>query len=87
MPDHAGWDNTSDESTDIFDLLDLIFRSRPSFHADAACKQVPANVIWFPRSSHGGKRAKRICSTCPAFEECRVWSLAQGPSSMASGPG
>jgi hypothetical protein len=62
-------------SLELFDLL-----SPPPWHADAACKEAPADISWFPDRHRPSVPAKAICSCCLALQECRAWALAQGPA-------
>ncbi|MDQ1367726.1 MAG: Transcription factor WhiB, partial [Acidimicrobiaceae bacterium] len=59
----------SDEISDTGDLLELLAR-RPAWHADAACKEAPREVSWFP--NHGETEA--ICAGCLVIGECRAWA-------------
>jgi WhiB family redox-sensing transcriptional regulator len=60
------------------DLLDLLARGKPAWHADVACLEHP-ELTWFPAQGEDQTAAKAICSTCLVVAECRSWSLAQGP--------
>lgn len=57
------------------ELLDLL--SPPSWHRDAACKEAPESVTWFPKGT--GAAAKAICGACLCREACLAWALDQGP--------
>jgi WhiB family redox-sensing transcriptional regulator len=62
--------------SDIGDLLDLV-RARPAFHADAACREAPPEVTWFPERGQSSGPAKAVCRRCLVLWECRTWALAQ----------
>ncbi len=75
----------------IEDLLGILERSRPAWHADAACHEAPFYISWFNEGDAGGlawlsderdadAQAKAVCAGCLVAEECRTWALAQGPS-------
>jgi WhiB family redox-sensing transcriptional regulator len=66
----------SDEISDTGDLLELLAR-RPAWHADAACKEAPREVSWFPNHGETGEAAKAICAGCLVIGECRAWALSQ----------
>jgi hypothetical protein len=51
----------------------------PSWHADAACKEAPVSVSWFPGFGESARPAVAVCRGCLVASECRAWSLAQGP--------
>jgi len=61
-----------DESFTLEDLVCLFRRSRPAWHAQAAC--VGSGVNFFPGRTAQGYRdlraAKAICATCPVVAEC-----------------
>jgi WhiB family redox-sensing transcriptional regulator len=67
-----------DEHTNSVDLFEVVSRSRPAFHADAACKEAPLRVSWFPAPGQDARAAKKICSGCLVATECAAWALAQG---------
>ena len=69
-----------DEYTDGGDLMEVFQRSRPAFHADAACKEAPSRVSWFPAAGQDARAAKKICRRCLVAGECAAWALAQGPN-------
>jgi WhiB family transcriptional regulator, redox-sensing transcriptional regulator len=60
----------------VDDLLDLL--EPPAFHRDAACKEAPAEVSWFPVKGQTAAPAKAVCGRCLVAPECLAWSLAQG---------
>lgn len=59
-------------------LLELL-AARPAWHADAACREAPAEVTWFLKAGHEALPAKLVCSECLVVAECRAWALSQGP--------
>jgi WhiB family redox-sensing transcriptional regulator len=63
----------------LLSLLDRIERSRPAFHADAACREHP-EVTWFPEVGEPTAPAKAICASCLVRDDCRSWALDQGPA-------
>ena len=76
---------------EIEDLLDILDRSRPAWHADAACHEAPFYISWFndgeaPALSwlsdeqDADEQAKAVCARCLVLEECRAWAFAQGPA-------
>ena len=67
-----------DECSEIGDLLELI-RRRPAWHADAACREAPAEVSWFIERGEDPRPAKAVCQRCLVADECRTWALDQGP--------
>lgn len=46
----------------------------PAWHRHAACADHP-DVDFFPDTSHGVRRAKAICHTCPVRVECLSWAI------------
>jgi WhiB family transcriptional regulator, redox-sensing transcriptional regulator len=68
-------------SAQAFDLLAMV---RPVWSGNAACRDAPPDVSWFPDRGHGHdtraqtEKAKAICATCPVLECCRSWALNQG---------
>lgn len=56
-----------------------MLRRPPDWWADAACKEAPPGVSWFPERGDNGKAAKAVCMTCLVRTECLSWSLDQGP--------
>jgi len=69
-----------DEHIDDGEFLEIFQRSRPAFHADAACKEAPPRVSWFPAAGQDARAAKKICRGCLVSGECAAWALAQGPN-------
>jgi WhiB family redox-sensing transcriptional regulator len=67
---------SSDEVSEIGLLLELAF-ARPAWHAEAACRQPPPGVTWFPEPGQDVRAAKAVCAACPVQTECRAWALAQ----------
>lgn len=66
-----------DECSEIGDLLELIAR-RPAWHADAACREAPPEVSWFPERGQTAELPREVCDRCLVAAECRAWALAQG---------
>ncbi len=75
----------------IEDLLGILERSRPAWHADAACHEAPFYVSWFndgeagelswlADEQHADEQAKAICAGCLVVDECHAWAMAQGPT-------
>ncbi len=57
-------------------LVDLLYGSgRPSWFADAACKEHP-ELSWHPELGESTAPAKRICSGCLVRAECFDYALA-----------
>ena len=58
----------------------LALAEPPAWHQDAACREAPLSVTWFPtgKGPNAGAEAKRICSTCLARDACLEWALEQG---------
>jgi hypothetical protein len=52
---------------------------RPAWWSDAACRAAPVSITWFPERGQDGTRAVEVCRSCLVLEECRTWSLDQGP--------
>ena len=77
MADLIRPEDITDEVSDYSHLLDLITGWRPAWHADAACKEAPVEVSWFPTRRDNGRTAKAICAGCLVLNECRAWALAQ----------
>jgi hypothetical protein len=70
----------SDELSGYGDLLELV-HNRPPWHADALCKEHP-ELSWFPSQRSKPARLapiRAVCRACLAHDDCRAWSLAQGP--------
>lgn len=61
---------------DYGELLRLL--EPPSWHADAACKEAPPDVTWFPTKRGSEGPAKAVCARCLVRDECASWVLAQG---------
>ncbi len=66
-----------DKWSDIGELFDLL-RHRPAFHADAACREAPAEVSWFIERGQDPRPAKAVCQRCLVVDECRAWAFDQG---------
>ncbi len=64
-----------DEVGEAGELLDLL--ARPSWHAEAACREA-APSVFFPEPGSSAWLAKSICARCPVLDQCRTWALAQG---------
>lgn len=77
MPNLVRPDLITDEVSEWGALLELVHR-RPGWHADAACKEAPAGVWWFPEVGQSAEPAKEICRRCQARDDCLAWSLEQG---------
>jgi hypothetical protein len=69
------WATDTTTADDILALLEA-----PDWHRDAACKEAPDTVTWFPALGESTGRAVAICQGCLVAPECRAWSLAQGPN-------
>jgi hypothetical protein len=67
-----------DECSDVGDLIELV-GWRPAWHADAACREAPDGVSWFPTDGQAATTARAVCARCLAKEECATWALAHGP--------
>jgi len=74
-------EHDTDELGFYGDLLDLLDTGPPRWHADALCKEAPESITWFPggKGPNAGARAKAVCATCLAHEDCLAWALDQGP--------
>ncbi len=60
------------------DLLALLATARPSWHADAACREHP-ELSWHPELGESAAAAKAVCSGCLVVDECLAYAVA-GPS-------
>ncbi len=58
-------------------LLELLTAGRPSWYADAACRE-HAELSWFPELGQSSAPAKAVCERCLVRDECRAHALA-GP--------
>jgi WhiB family redox-sensing transcriptional regulator len=67
-----------DECSDIGDLIELV-GWRPAWHADAACREAPDAVSWFPTDGQAATTARAVCARCLARDDCASWALEQGP--------
>ena len=67
-----------DECSDVGDLIELV-GWRPAWHADAACREAPDGVSWFPTDGQAATTARAVCARCLAKEDCASWALEQGP--------
>lgn len=77
MPDLASASSvTGDEWTDIGELVALV-RRRPAFHADAACREAPPEVSWFPERGQTAELPREVCDRCLVAGECKAWALDQ----------
>ncbi|MCU4183500.1 WhiB family transcriptional regulator [Acidiferrimicrobium sp. IK] len=74
----------------VEDLLGILERSRPAWHADAACHEAPFYISWFNDGDAGelswltdeqnaDEQAKAVCARCLVVDECRAWAFAEGP--------
>ncbi len=52
---------------------------RPAWHADAACREAPEGVSWFPTDGQAATTARAVCARCLVKEDCASWALEQGP--------
>ncbi|MEJ7765022.1 MAG: WhiB family transcriptional regulator [Acidimicrobiales bacterium] len=66
------------EGADWEALLEAVERNRPSWQADALCREYPL-VSWFVEKGETTATAKRICGRCLVLTDCRRWALEQGP--------
>ena len=75
---------TASDATATAQVFDLLAMVRPVWSGDAACRNPPPGVSWFPERRNGDdprvqtEKAKAICATCPVLECCRSWALNQG---------
>ena len=75
---------TASNAAACAEAFDLLARVRPIWSGDAACRNPPPGVSWFPDRRAGidsreqTEKAKAICATCPVLECCRGWALDQG---------
>lgn len=69
-------EQASDEVSDVAEMLEVLTR-RPYWHADAACKEAPREVTWFPEQRESAGPAKLVCRGCLVRAECMQWSLDQ----------
>ncbi len=80
MPDlignHGTWD---DDCSDVGELLGLLTAGRPDWHADAACREAPVTVTWFPELGQQARPAKAVCERCLVRSECASWAAGQDP--------
>lgn len=67
-----------DECSDVGDLIELV-GWRPAWHADAACREAPDGVSWFPTDGQAATTARAVCARCLVKEDCASWALEQGP--------
>jgi hypothetical protein len=72
----AAWPWATDPTT-ADDIAALV--EPPLWHLDAACKEAPSSVSWFPQLGESARPAVAVCGRCLVATECRAWSLAQGP--------
>ncbi len=54
---------------------ELIARSRPTWHARAACRGT-SPAPFFPASGVNVDRARAICATCPVIDACLSCAMA-----------
>jgi len=64
------------ERTPPSEVLGFLARSRPTWHADAACRETPG-VNFFPDRGENCRAAKAVCAGCLVRDDCRAWSLEQ----------
>ena len=79
MPDVIHPDGCSDENGDAGSLLDMVYRARPRWQADAACREHP-EVDFFSDRAGVQLAAVRVCITCLVRWECQEWALSQDAS-------
>jgi WhiB family redox-sensing transcriptional regulator len=77
VSEHVFADTYGAAPVDYSELIEVAQR-RPEWHADAACREHP-EVTWFPERGENAEPAKAICAGCLVVEDCRAWSLEQGP--------
>lgn len=53
------------------DLLELIAKHTPAWHADALCREYP-EISWFPERGEPVRPAREICGRCLVAGECRA---------------
>lgn len=63
----------------VGDLLDELLR-RPGWHADAACREAPAEVSFFPERGESTLPALAFCARCLVRTECREAAESYGPA-------
>jgi WhiB family redox-sensing transcriptional regulator len=66
------------EPVDI-DALYHLLDHRPSWQADAACREAPAGVNFFPIDIGEGDAARAMCGRCVVADDCGSWASAQDP--------
>lgn len=77
MVQHQRLESASDEvGGGLGDLFDLL--QPPAWHRDAACKEAPPEITWFPAHASDCLPAVRVCRGCLAIGACREWALQQG---------
>lgn len=82
----AGLADLYDRDTIRADLLDRMGTALPSWHADAACRGVPA-VTFFPRSGQPTEAALELCRSCPVNRDIVSTRRSATPvPTTASGP-
>jgi len=60
----------------LVDLLAAVAASRPSWHADALCRE-RGDVSFFPGRDESPLPAKAVCGECLVLAECTAWALDQ----------
>ena len=59
----------------IHDLLRFLVDRHPDWHRDAACKEAPPEVDFFPPRGHPVAPAVKVCETCLVRCECLKFAL------------
>jgi WhiB family transcriptional regulator, redox-sensing transcriptional regulator len=67
----APWATSTTTASELLDLL----RTRPAWHADAACREHP-EVSFFPERGEPTEPAKAICRGCLVRDECAAFADA-----------
>jgi WhiB family redox-sensing transcriptional regulator len=67
------------------ELLELLTRGRPAWHADAACAEHP-DVSFFPARGEDHRPAKAICARCLVRAECLAFGIEE-PEGLWGGLG
>ena len=79
MPSDFRPEYDTDEMGEAGALLELLLGGhRPDWHKDAACKEAPLSVSWFPDKGESPAAALEVCHRCLVVTECQAWAIAQG---------
>lgn len=75
MADLGAWSALMAPGDDPGSLVELFAAGRPSWFADAACRQHP-ELSWHPKPGESTTAVRAVCAACLVVDECCDYALA-----------